>query len=247
MKKTLIRNVLNIMMTGLLLVVMNYRYIENSSHEIGGVILALLFILHNVLNWRWYGYFLKGKQNPRRVLLTLTNLLLIVAMGTVFVTGGLISVTVFATLGIRSSSLFTHELHQGSAYASLILAAVHLGLHWEMLVAKCKNWLHIDGASRRWSIMSRSVSIIVITYGIYASFVNHIGDNLLMRHSFAGWGAEISLWGFLLDYFAIIGCYVGITYYLLQMLNSNKQGGLYNQAKTGNRRHKLGAENSSSK
>ncbi|WP_176772794.1 DUF4405 domain-containing protein [Sporomusa acidovorans] len=206
---------------------MNYRYIGNSSHEIGGVVLALLFILHNMLNWRWYGYFFKGKQSLRRILMNLTNLLLVVAMVTVFVTGVLISVTVFAPLGIRSSSLFMHELHQGSAYASFILAAVHLGFHWEMLVAKCKNWLHIDGASRGWIIMSRSVSIIVITYGIYASFVNQIGDNLLMQHNFAGWGAEISLRGFLLDYFAIMGCYVGITYYLLQVLNIKKQGGLY--------------------
>lgn len=168
------RNILNIAMTVLLLLIMDYRFTGNAFHEIGAV--------------------------------------------TAFVTGVLISVTAFAPLGILSGSLLVHDLHQGSAYASLILIAIHLGLHWEMLMAKLKNWLHIDGSSFGWVITSRITSIVVITYGVYASFTNHIGANLLMQHVFAGWAAEPSLWWFLLDYLAIVGCYVGITYYLFNLL-----------------------------
>ncbi|MBP2655469.1 MAG: hypothetical protein H6Q73_3038 [Firmicutes bacterium] len=214
----LVRNLLNIVMLILLLLIMDYRFIGNVPHEIGGVVLALLFIFHNVLNRRWYVGFFKGRQSLRRVLTTLVNLLLVIAMFTVFVTGVLISVTVFAPLGIRSGGILVHDLHQGSAYASLILVAIHLGLHWEMLLGKFISWLHIDGASLSWVIMSRIVSIVVMAYGVYASFTNHIGANLLMQHIFAGWGVEPSLWGFLLDYFAIISCYVGVTYYLMLLL-----------------------------
>ena len=219
---SLTKNVLNIVMTLLLLVIMDYRFTGNAYHEIGGVVLALLFVFHNVLNWRWYTVFFKGRQNFRRLLMTLINLFLAVTMGTVFVTGVLISVTVFAPLGIRGEGLLLHDLHQGAAYLSLILAAIHLGLHWEMLMAKLRNWLHIDGSGLGWSIMCRFVSIIVIAYGIYASFENHIGANLLMQHAFAGWGAEPSLWEFLLDYLSIMGCYVGITYYLSYLLRGKK-------------------------
>lgn len=214
----LFRNMLNIAMTVLWLLIMDYRYTGNAFHEIGGTVLALLVLFHNVLNRHWYEAFFKGRQNLRRVLMTLVNLLLMVAMVTLFVTGMLISVTVFAPLGIRSGDLFMHDLHQGSAYAGLILAAIHLGMHWEMLIAKLRNWLHIDGSSLAWVITSRCVSIVVIAYGVYASFVNHIGANLLMEHVFEGWGAGPSLWGFLWDYFAIVGCYVGVTYYLLYLL-----------------------------
>lgn len=219
----LIRNILNIAMTVLLLLIMDYRFTGNAFHEIGGVILALLFIFHNVLNWRWYVAVFKGKQNFWRVLMTLVNLFLVVTMVTSLVTGVLISVTVFAPLSLRSSGLFVHDLHQGASYVSLILVAIHLGMHWEMLMAKLKNWLNIDGLSLRWGITSRFVSIIVIAYGVYASFSNHIGEKLLMQHIFVGWGEEPSLWGFLLDYFAIMGCYVGITYYLLYLLRKEKR------------------------
>lgn len=187
----------------------------NAFHEIGGVVLGLLFIFHNVLNRRWYENFLTGRQNIRRALSTLVNLLLVVAMVTAFVTGVLISVTVFARLGIRGGGLLVHELHQGAAYTSLILTSIHLGLHWEMLMMKFKNWLHIDGDSFSWGIVSSIASIVVIAYGIHASFVNHIGSNILMQHVFGGWGAAPSFWRFLFDYFSIVGCYVGLTYYLV--------------------------------
>ena len=205
-----------------LLLIMDYRFIGNDFHEISGAFFGFLLIFHNVLNRHWYGFFFKGTQSLRRVLMTLVNLLLVALMVTVFITGALISVTVFAPLGIRSGSLFVHDLHQGAAYASFILAAIHLGLYWGMLIKRLKNWLHIDDSSFGWIITSRSFSIVVIAYGIYASFVHHVGANLLMQHSFGGWGAEPSLLFFLLDYFAILGCYVGITHYLLSLQPRDK-------------------------
>lgn len=201
-------------MTVLLLLSIGYRFTGNVLHEIGGVILALLFIVHNVLNRRWYVVFFKGRQSIRRVLVTLVNLLLVAAMIVTLGTGVLISATVFAPLGTQSSDLFMHDLHQGAAYASFILIAIHLGMHWEMLMAKLKNWLHVDPSRLDWVIISRIISAVVIIYGIYASFMNDIGEKLLMQRAFMRWGEETSLWGFLLDYFAIGGSYVGITHFL---------------------------------
>ena len=214
----MIRNIFNIVMMVLVLLIMDYRFTGNVFHEIAAVVLALLFIFHNILNRRWYQVFIKGRQSLVRVILTLFNLLLLVAMVTVFVTGVLISQNVFAPLGIGSRSLFLHELHQGAAYASLILIAIHLGLHWEMLMARLKNWLRIDSSSLGWGITSRITSIAIIAYGVYASFVNNIGANLVMQHVFMGWGAKPTLWRFFFDYFSIVGCYIGVTYYLMYYL-----------------------------
>ncbi|MHC1745649.1 MAG: DUF4405 domain-containing protein [Negativicutes bacterium] len=214
----MIRNILNIVMMVLVLLIMDYRFTGNVFHEIAAVVLALLFIFHNILNWRWYQVFIKGRQSLVRVVWTLFNLLLLVAMITVFITGLLISQTVFAPLGIGSRNLFLHELHQGAAYASLILIAIHLGLQWDMLMARLKNWLRIDSSSLGWIITSRITFIAIIAYGVYASFVNNIGANLFMQHVSMGWGAEPTLWRFLFDYFSIIGCYIGVTYFLMNFL-----------------------------
>lgn len=218
----MIRNILNLVMTLAFLFIMDYRFTGNEFHEISGAVLGLLLIFHNVLNWRWYKVFFKGRQSLRRVLMTLINLLLLALMLTVLITGVLISVTVFAPLDLRSGSIFMHDLHQWAAYASFILAAIHLGLHWGTLMAKLKNLLHIDNSSPKWIITSRCISIVVIAFGLYASFDNHIGENLLMQHSFGGLGTEPSLLGFLLDYLAIGGCYVGITHYLWFLLGREK-------------------------
>jgi len=218
----LIRNILNIAMTVLLLLMLDYRFTGNVFHETGGVVLALLFIFHNVLNQRWYVVFFKGRQSLRRILMTLVNLLLVAAMVVVLVTGILISATVFAPLGIRSSDLFMHDLHQGSAYVSFILVAIHLGMHWEMLMMKFKTWLHIDASSLSWVITSRIVAIFVIAYGVYASFTNDIGGKLLMQRVFIGWGEAPALLRVVVDYVAIMGCYIGTTYYLLCLLQKEK-------------------------
>lgn len=218
----MIRNVLNIVMTVLLLLIMDYRFTGNAFHEIGGVVLSLLFVFHNVLNRRWYEVFFKGRQSLSRVLMTLVNLLLVATMITVFVTGVLISATVFAPLDIRSRSLFMHDLHQGAAFASFILIAIHLGMHWEILMAKLKKRLHIDASSLGWVLMNRILSIVIIIYGIYASFANDIGEKLLMQRVFMGWGEEPALWEFLLDYFAILGSYIVITHFLLGLLRRVK-------------------------
>jgi len=46
------RNILNLIMVILFLVMMNYRFIGNAPHEITGIVLLALFILHNGLNIR---------------------------------------------------------------------------------------------------------------------------------------------------------------------------------------------------
>jgi len=74
---------------------MDYRFTGNVIHEIAGVFVILLFFIHNVLNRRWYGAIVKGKMNLLRILSTIANLLLLVMLLFVAVTGVLISQTIF--------------------------------------------------------------------------------------------------------------------------------------------------------
>jgi len=211
------RNILNIVMTLCLLAVMDYRFTANAIHEIFGVFIVLLFFIHNVLNRCWFTAIGKGKMNLLRILNIATNLLLVAMMLLVTVTGVLISQTVFSFFPLRGT-LLVHELHTFSAYMGLILCGIHLGFHWNALWGKLCRWLSLDCTSFSYIILSRIASLIIIGYGIYASFTRHIGSKLLFQHVFWGWSAKSSLGGFLFDYMAIMGCYVAITYYLIQML-----------------------------
>lgn len=112
-----------------ILIVMDYRFIDNAIHEILGLFIVLLFIIHNTLNRHWYTAIGKVKLDLLRILKTITNLLFLVIMLLVAVTGVLISQTVFSSFSL-SGNLWAHELHILSAYLGFILAAIHIGLHW---------------------------------------------------------------------------------------------------------------------
>lgn len=49
-----LRIILDIVMTCLFIVLMGYYITENSIHEILGIITFVLFIIHNILNIKWY-------------------------------------------------------------------------------------------------------------------------------------------------------------------------------------------------
>jgi hypothetical protein len=48
--QSMIRNILNLVMLLCILVVMDHRFTGNAVHEILGVLIFLLFIMHNALN-----------------------------------------------------------------------------------------------------------------------------------------------------------------------------------------------------
>lgn len=214
----MIRNILNLVMILCLLVVMDYRFTDNAIHEILGLFILLPFVLHNILNLRWYTA-IKGKMNLLRLLTTITNLLLLVMMLLVTVTGVLISQTVFPAFSLNSN-LWAHQLHSLSAYLGVILSSIHLGFHWNVLWRKLCLWLRINRTNFSYFLLGRIASLLIIGYGIYASFTRHIGSKLLLQHVFNDWTAAPSLLGFILDYLAIIGVYVAITYYLTQTLQN---------------------------
>jgi hypothetical protein len=60
-------------MTILMIVEMGYWVTGNKLHEIFGVSLLILFIVHNTLNIRWYKTIFKGKMNVRRILKITSN------------------------------------------------------------------------------------------------------------------------------------------------------------------------------
>jgi len=212
------RNILNLAITIGLVAVMDYRFTGNVVHEMLGVFLLLLFFLHNNLNRYWYGAIGKGKQNLLRVISTATNLLLLVMMLVVTATGVLISQTVFAAFSL-SGYLWVHQLHTFSAYSSLILCGIHLGLHWSAIWRKLCRGLGLDSTQARVVLFGRIASLFIIGYGIHASFSHQIGSKLLFEHVFGGWGDNPSLFGFLVDYPAILGCYTLITHYLARLLH----------------------------
>lgn len=83
-------------MTVLLLCQMAWLLIGETTHEWTGTAMFLLFIVHHVLNRRWYGSLFKGKHGPARLLQITVDILLRAAMAGLIISGVMLSRTVFA-------------------------------------------------------------------------------------------------------------------------------------------------------
>ena len=83
-------------MTVLLLCQMAWLLIGETTHEWTGTAMFLLFIVHHVLNRRWYGSLFKGKHGPARLLQITVDILLLAAMAGLIISGVMLSRTEFA-------------------------------------------------------------------------------------------------------------------------------------------------------
>ena len=67
-------------MTVTMPLLMAYSLIGELFHEITGSLIFILFIIHHILNRRWYGTIAKGKYNAKRIFQSILNLFLLVFM-----------------------------------------------------------------------------------------------------------------------------------------------------------------------
>ena len=70
---------------------MAYMLIGEAAHEWMGAAMFVLFLLHHVLNWRWYRNLVKGKYTALRILQTVVDFLVLLAMIGLMVSGIMLS------------------------------------------------------------------------------------------------------------------------------------------------------------
>ena len=133
MKK--IRILIDMLMTIFFIILMGYFITGNKVNEILGTITFVLFIIHNILNIKWYKAILKGKHNFQRIFHIVINLLLLVAMLGMMVSGIMISSNVFSFLNIQTT-MFGRKLHMLSTSWGFILMEIHVGLHLNSMMSK---------------------------------------------------------------------------------------------------------------
>ena len=54
-------------MTFALLLLMSYELLGSTAHEVVGVAMFLLFVVHHALNINWAKHLAKGRQTPIRI------------------------------------------------------------------------------------------------------------------------------------------------------------------------------------
>jgi uncharacterized membrane protein YgcG len=170
--------VLDAVMLILLVLMYKKQVISLEFHEIGGLALIGLFVVHHLVNAKWIGavtrrLFAKGTPGLVRARY-IVDALLLLAFLAVGVTGVLISKVVFS---LHVAGNFK-TLHYFASALAILLMGVHLGLHADFLFGKLLK----KGAHKAAKLALAVVLAALIAFGGYSltttSFLRYLASPL---------------------------------------------------------------------
>lgn len=215
-KKITVRIVVDLLMTAALIVLMSYALSGEKLHEWIGTGTFILFILHHVLNRAWLKNLFRGKYTLSRIMKTVVDILIFIAMLGLMYSAVIISRHIFRSLPIQGGKMFARQLHMLCSYWGMILISIHIGMHWEMVIGIVKK--RFSKKSKARCILSRITAITVAIFGIYSFGKHKIDTYLFLKTHFAFFDFNSPLYLFLLEYAAIMGLFAIIGYYLMRIV-----------------------------
>ncbi|HJV31327.1 MAG TPA: DUF4405 domain-containing protein [Bacillales bacterium] len=171
MKKNYTKIVLDLMMAITFVLLMEPRVLNGLPfHEIAGLVIGVAILSHIGLNYRWVVNTTKKIFDPNLSNKTkfsyLLNILLLISMVSVIVTGIFISKVIFPNLAIQGGH-WIRGLHSFSADATLAFVGLHIGVHWQWVMGICKRaFKSKEGKLRKGVITSIVFSLAILAGGI---------------------------------------------------------------------------------
>ena len=171
--------ILDIVMAVLLVLMYNKRVLGITFHEIGGLAVCGLFIIHKVLNRKWIKAVTLGlfsRHTPaRQKCFWVLDILLFLSFGYVLVSGIMISKVVFPATGGGAAFKMGHY---AAAALALALTGVHIGLHIGWMGQRMPLLKKMPLLLRR--VLAITLSLAVLVFGgiqlTSTSFISWLGN-----------------------------------------------------------------------
>lgn len=179
--KTYIRLALDILMSLTFVLLFNKMVLGGLAfHEIAGLGIGFAMFTHILLNL----------QCVKRVTLNLfdrrlssnvrfgylLNVLLLISMSFIIVSGLLISKVLFPDLHIGNQSWFKIA-HISFSYLTLILIGIHVGLHWQCILNQMKTILKVN-SSKVTAIIAKAAIALVLLFGGYQMYATSFATKI---------------------------------------------------------------------
>ena len=212
MKLNLLRMPLDILMTLLSAILMGGTVLfpDDRIHQICGISLIVLWVVHIVLNRRWYGALFKGKYQPYRIMQLVVNCGVLICALFLMISGLLMAWFIPADW-VGGALGFARTTHLLASHWYYIFMAFHIGLHASMIATKIK----IRG------IVPRLICILISLYGIYAFITRGLWKYMFGLQQFFFFDFERGYVLFALDFVAIIVLFGTLSYYLGKFLTNS--------------------------
>ncbi|MBR1396556.1 MAG: DUF4405 domain-containing protein [Selenomonadaceae bacterium] len=205
---------LNIVLLILFLLIMSFHFIPKVLHEVLGLLVLPVIIVHCFWNWKAFKSSLRG--NLKKKLSAIIDIILLLCMVIIISTGICISNHLFnGMIDIKfQRNIIIHQLHVSVPFLFMILAGIHLGLHWQGMWQRIKNIFKLNTSKISYKIVTRLTVAMLIVIGIYGSFLDRVGDRLLMQHIFATDATQLPFAEFIFIMISIFSIYTVIGFIL---------------------------------
>ncbi len=172
-------------------------------HEILGVVLFILWMVHIFWNRAWIKGVLNGKYNALRTVQTVINAGVIVCVLFLIVSGVMLSNHVFSWLGIESGASFARNAHMLASHWYLVFVSLHIGLHLSMFIK---------------DRVAMGIVAALGAYGIYAFITRGLWKYLTLQQPFFFLDLEHGYLLFALDYIAIMALFAMVMHFVMMAM-----------------------------
>lgn len=189
---------IDIIMTVLSIILMGGTVLfpDDRVHQVLGMVLMVLWIIHTLLHSRWYGALFKGRYNPYRTLQLVINLGITVSCVLVMVSGMAMAWFLPASFGLN----YARSIHLASSHWYCLFMCAHLGMHISMMHIPVRFMLLLG------------------VYGIYAFVARGLWKYFFLTQQFFFLDLEKGYIMFAVDYLAILFAFAIIIHLLAQIL-----------------------------
>ena len=222
MTKQKLKIVIDIFMLAVFPFLMAVQITGQAVHEYIGAAALLLFVLHNIMNMKWYKTIFKGRYNLVRLLNLGVNVLLLADILCLAYSGIAMSSYVFPFF--KSGNIAAARLiHLSASYWGLVLMSVHIGFHWNVIMGKLYKRLREKNIIMQ---IIRLLAIIISAYGIYCFYKNGIVSYLFLKNQFVFFDYEQNRISAFAEIVAMIGLWSVIGYYITKAAKHIKNNSL---------------------
>lgn len=173
-----VKRTLDVILTGLLLLLMSYQVTGDLWHEWIGVIMTVLVIVHHIINIRWYTSLFKGRYTGYRIAVTAVDFFLLISFALSALSGMSMSAYAVPFLNGLMSPMTAVKLHLGMSCWSFVLMSLHIGLHLRPVFRSSK-------VSPKGLLILRVVAAVLGVAGLIFFVLENMPAYMLFRQHFA--------------------------------------------------------------
>lgn len=226
MKTAELKRMVDVCLLVMLPVLMAEILTGQEFHEWLGTAMAVVLLLHHLLNINWLKNIGKGNYTPLRSLGTVMNLLLFADMSVLIISGIMMSGFVFEWLPVSGGMILSRRLHLFASHWGLILMSLHTGMHWGMVVRLGTKFRKKSESEDGLTWLAKGLAAAISIFGIYAFIQQDMPDYLFLKTAFVFWDETKPAAMFFLETLSIMGLFITAGYYGQKQMKGLKGNGM---------------------